>query len=138
MAQAIVRHQAAFFEHGPLAMKPLALRDIASEVGIHESTVCRVTHDKYISTPAGVFELKYFFSRGMRARSGIEVTGTAIRAAMQRLLEGERSARPLSDADIARALARQGVTVTRRTVTKYRHVMRIDSAQLRRREGEVS
>lgn len=135
VAQAILRRQRLFFEHGPLAMKPLALRDIAQELGIHESTVCRVTNNKYMATPSGLFELKHFFSRAMPMASGGACSATAIRSVLQELIDAEDPAAPLSDVDIAERLARQGLAVARRTVTKYRQALKIAPADRRRRHG---
>lgn len=133
VAQAIVRRQWKFLEYGALAMKPLGLREIAEEVGVHESTVSRVTNNKYMVTPSGTHELKYFFSRAMPTASGGACTGTAIRGVIQDLLAAEDAAEPLSDAEIARRLAAQGLHVARRTVTKYRQMLRVPSVGRRRR-----
>jgi len=114
-------------------MKPLGLREIAEEVGLHESTVSRVTNNKYMSTPVGVFELKYFFSRAMPTATGGACSATAIRGVIQTMIDQEKPHEPLSDAEIARRLARQGLTVARRTVTKYRQAMRIAPVERRRR-----
>lgn len=138
VSQAILRRQRLFFEHGPLAMKPLALRDIAKEVGMHESTVCRVTNNKYMSTPGGLFELKQFFSRAMPMSSGGACSATAIRGVVKELIDGEDPCAPLSDVDIAERLDRQGLKVARRTITKYRHGMKIAPADRRRRHAEVA
>ena len=135
VAQAIVRRQKQFFEHGPMAMKPLALRDIGDEIGAHESTVSRVTNNKYMATPAGVFELKYFFSRAMPTQGGGACSGTAIRGLIHDMIQAESAADPLSDAEIARRLARQGLGVARRTVTKYRQTLRIEAVERRRRHA---
>ena len=132
VSQAILRRQYLFFEHGPLAMKPLSLRDIAQEVGIHESTVCRVTNNKYMATPGGLFELKRFFSRAMPMSSGGACSATAIRGVVKELIDAEDPCTPLSDVDIAQRLARQGLTVARRTVTKYRQGLKIAPAERRR------
>ncbi len=132
VAQAIVKRQSRFLELGPLAMRPLGLREIADEVGLHESTVSRVTNNKYIATPSGVFELKYFFSRAMTATHGATYSGTAIRELVKEMIDGETADAPLSDAQIARMLARQGLGVARRTVTKYRQALRIESVERRR------
>ena len=137
MAQAILRRQHLFFEHGPLAMKPLALRDIAREIGVHESTVCRVTNNKYMATPNGLFELKHFFSRAMPMANGGASTGTAIRSVVQELIDGEDHDAPLSDVAIAQRLSREGLTVARRTVTKYRQALKIAPADRRRTLGSV-
>jgi RNA polymerase sigma-54 factor len=133
VAAAIVRRQHQFFEYGELAMKPLALREVADELGLHESTVSRVTNNKYMATPAGVFELKYFFSRSLATSSGGRCSATAIRSAIRDMIQAENSAEPLSDAHIARLLARQGLQVARRTVTKYRQTMRLPAYERRRR-----
>lgn len=133
VAQAIVRRQRHFFEYGPMAMKPLGLKEIAEEVGIHESTVSRVTNNKYMATPTGVYELKHFFSRAMVSANGKACSGTAIRGLIQDIIESESSGQPLSDAEITRQLARQGLTVARRTVTKYRQMLRIEAVGRRKR-----
>ncbi|MFT3859568.1 MAG: RNA polymerase factor sigma-54 [Aquabacterium sp.] len=135
VAEAILRRQHNFLEFGPLAMKPLGLREIAEEVGLHESTVSRVTNNKYMATPAGVFELKYFFSRAMPTQSGGTCSATAIRGLIKDMIEAEDGSRPLSDAEIARQLARQGLTVARRTVTKYRQLLKLPAVEQRRRHA---
>ena len=136
VAQAILRRQQHFLEYGPLAMNPLGLREIADEVGLHESTVSRATNNKYMATPAGVFELKYFFSRAMTTASGGACSATAIRGVIKEMIETEKPSDPLSDAEIARQLARQGLVVARRTVTKYRQMLKLAAAE-RRRRGHV-
>ena len=135
VAQAIVRRQHQFLAYGAMAMKPLGLREIAEEVGVHESTVSRVTNNKYIAAPSGVFELKYFFSRSMLTTSGRACSGTAIRGLIKDMIETERHDLPLSDAEIARQLAQQGLEVARRTVTKYRQLLKIDAVERRRRHS---
>ncbi len=132
VAQAILKRQHRFLAYGAMAMRPLALREIAQEVGVHESTVSRVTNNKFMATPAGVFELKYFFSRGLATANGGECSPTAIRGLIQEMIAAEASAQPLSDVEIARQLAGQGLKVARRTVTKYRQLMKIDAAERRR------
>ncbi len=138
VSQAIVRRQRHFFEYGSMAMKPLGLREIAEEVGIHESTVSRVTNNKYMATPTGVYELKHFFSRAMVSANGKACSGTAIRGLIQDIIESETSDRPLSDAEITRQLARQGLTVARRTVTKYRQMLRIEAVGRRKRHDGLA
>lgn len=133
VAQAILKRQHRFLDVGPLAMKPLGLREIADEVGIHESTVCRVTNNKYMATPVGVFELKYFFSRGMHTASGGSTSPTAVRGVIQGIIEAEDPKKPLSDAQIAKLLTRQGLTVARRTVTKYRQLLKVEPVERRKR-----
>ena len=135
VAQAIVRRQRHFLDYGELAMKPLGLREIADELGLHESTVSRVTNNKYMATPLGVFELKYFFSRALATTSGGTCSATAIRGAIKDMIQEESPTEPLSDAHIARLLARQGLQVARRTVTKYRQMMRVPAYEMRRRSS---
>lgn len=135
VAQAIVERQKYFFSIGPMAMKPLGLREIADELGMHESTVSRVTNNKYMATPLGVFELKHFFSRAMPTANGGACTGTAIRGLIQDMIDAEAPTMPLSDAEIARQLVQQGLKVARRTVTKYRQSLRIEAAERRRRHS---
>lgn len=132
VASAIVAKQRNYFEYGDVAMKPMALKHIATELGLHESTVCRVTNGKYMSTPRGVIEFKRFFSRQMATENGGACSATAIRALLRELIANETPRQPLSDAQLARLLARQGLRVARRTVTKYRSLMRVPSVELRR------
>ncbi|MGM9484049.1 RNA polymerase factor sigma-54 [Roseateles sp. NT4] len=133
VAEAIVRRQHNFLDYGAMAMKPLGLKEIAEEVGIHESTVSRVTNNKYMATPVGVLELKYFFSRAMISANGSACSGTAIRGLVKDIIEAESADAPLSDAEITRQLAQQGLVVARRTVTKYRQMLKIDAVDRRRR-----
>ncbi|MEK8029473.1 RNA polymerase factor sigma-54 [Ideonella sp. DXS29W] len=132
VAEAIVARQHRFLEHGQMAMRPMGLREIADELGLHESTVSRVTNNKFMMTPLGVFELKYFFSRALTTESGKTCSGTALRSLIKDMIEAESPDAPLSDADIAKQLARQGVRLARRTVTKYRQLLRIDPIERRR------
>jgi RNA polymerase sigma-54 factor len=133
VAEAILKRQQHFLEFGPMAMKPLGLREIAQELGLHESTVSRVTNNKYMATPVGVFELKYFFSREMATASGGACSATAIRGVIKGMIDAESATDPLSDAQIARLLVRQGLKVARRTVTKYRQLLKLPSVERRRR-----
>ncbi len=133
VAQAIAKRQRYFLDYGELAMKPLGLKEIADELGLHESTVSRVTNNKYMATPLGVFELKYFFSRALPTSSGGNASTTSIRGAIKEMIDEENPAKPLSDATIARLLSRQGLQVARRTVTKYRQMMKLPSYESRRR-----
>jgi RNA polymerase sigma-54 factor len=133
VAEAILKRQQHFLEFGPMAMKPLGLREIAQELGLHESTVSRVTNNKYMATPIGVFELKYFFSREMATASGGACSATAIRGVIKGMIDAESATEPLSDAQIARLLVRQGLKVARRTVTKYRQLLKLPSVDRRRR-----
>ena len=133
VAEAIVKRQRHFLEFGAMAMKPLGLREIAEEVGVHESTVSRVTNNKFMATPSGVFELKHFFSRAMVSANGSACSGTAIRGLIKDLIEAEPARAPLSDAEITRRLSAQGLVVARRTVTKYRQMLNISAVEQRRR-----
>ena len=135
VAEAIVRRQRFFFEYGAMAMKPLGLKEIAEEVGIHESTVSRVTNNKYMATPVGVFELKHFFSRAMVSANGSACSGTAIRGLIKDMIEAESADSPMSDAEITRQLSQQGLIVARRTVTKYRQMLRIEAVDRRKRHA---
>jgi len=132
VAKAILKRQQHFLSYGAMAMKPMALREIADEVGVHESTVSRVTCNKYMATPCGVFEMKYFFSRGLATVSGAECSPTAVRGLIQEIIAAEPAHTPLSDVDIARQLDAQGFKVARRTVTKYRQLLKIEPAERRR------
>jgi RNA polymerase sigma-54 factor len=125
VAAAIMQHQSGFLERGELAMKPMVLREIAEVVGMHESTVSRVTTRKYIQTPRGNFELKYFFSSRLATRAGTSCSATAVRALIRRLIDEENPAAPLSDGRIGKLLAERGVRIARRTVAKYREALRI-------------
>ncbi|MDA8454774.1 RNA polymerase factor sigma-54 [Acidovorax sp. GBBC 3334] len=131
VARAILRRQPHFLEYGPVGMRPLALKDVAEDVGVHVSTVSRVTNNKYLQTPFGLFELKYFFSRAMTTPAGHDSSPTAIRGLVQEILAADNGLQPLSDVDIARQLERQGIRIARRTVTKYRQQLRIPPAEQR-------
>jgi RNA polymerase sigma-54 factor len=133
VATAIVERQQGFLEHGPTAMRPMVLRDIAEAVELHESTVSRVTTQKYMHTPQGVFELKYFFSSQLGTSDGEGVSATAIRAMLQKLVDEEEPGKPYSDAKLAEILEEQGFQVARRTVVKYRKALGIPSSSERRR-----
>jgi RNA polymerase sigma-54 factor len=135
VADAIVARQRGFFEYGEVAMKPLTLKLIAGELGLHESTVCRVTNNKYMATPRGLFEFKHFFSRRLATENGGAASATAVRAVMKELIAAEDPRSPLSDAELARLLAQQGLRVARRTITKYRALMRMPSVDVRRADG---
>lgn len=132
VAAAIVGRQRAFLNYGEAAMKPLILRDIAAELDLHESTVCRVTNGKYMAMPRGLFEFKYFFSRPMAMKDGGVCSARAIRALIKEMIAAENPGDPLSDPQIARLLAAQGLPLARRTVTKYRSLLRLPSVELRR------
>lgn len=133
VATKIVEHQRGFLEYGEEAMKPLVLHDIAEAVDMHESTISRVTNRKYMHTPRGIFELKYFFSSHVSTASGGEVSSTAIRALIKKLTAEENPRKPLSDNKIAAILADQNINVARRTVAKYRESMSIPPSNERKR-----
>jgi RNA polymerase sigma-54 factor len=132
VAQAIVDRQRNFFSHGAVAMRPLVLREIADTLGLHESTISRVTTQKYMLTPHGMFELKYFFGSHVATESGGEASSTAIRALIKQLIGAEDSKNPFSDSKIADMLAEQGMVVARRTVAKYREALKIPPVNLRK------
>ena len=125
VSQAIVDRQRGFFSHGAVAMKPLVLREIADTLGLHESTISRVTTQKFMLTPHGIFELKYFFGSHVATESGGAASSTAIRALIKQLVSAENAAKPLSDSQLADMLGEQGIVVARRTVAKYRESLRI-------------
>jgi RNA polymerase sigma-54 factor len=132
VARTIVDHQRSFFDHGPEAMKPLVLHDVAEAVDMHESTVSRVTTNKYMLTPRGVFELKYFFSSHVATADGGTCSSVAIRSLIKKLVETETGSKPISDSKIAEILANQGINVARRTVAKYRESMNIPPSNQRK------
>lgn len=132
VAQAIVRRQRLFFEHGEIAMRPLVLREIAEELSLHESTISRVTHQKYMMTPKGLYEFKYFFGSALATETGGAASSTAIKALIRQCVEAENRSRPLSDSAIAALLGKQGYVVARRTVAKYREQMNIPPANQRK------
>lgn len=132
VATAIVERQREFFERGPTAMKPLVLREIADALGLHESTISRVTTSKFMATPQGTFELKYFFSPGLATDAGDAASSTAVRALIRQLIADENPGKPLSDNTLSDLLKQKGIDCARRTVAKYRESMRIASANLRK------
>lgn len=132
VGRAIVEHQQAFLEQGEVAMQPLILRDIADALGMHESTISRVTTQKYMHTPRGVYEFKYFFSSHVGTRDGGECSATAIRAMIRQLISEEPPHHPMSDSRLAQILADRGINVARRTVAKYREAMRLPPSSERR------
>ena len=132
VSQAIIERQKNFFSHGAIAMKPLVLREIADELGLHESTISRVTTAKYMSTPFGTYELKYFFGSSLNTEAGGNASSTAVRALIKQLVAAESPAKPLSDSQLAELLEGQGIQVARRTVAKYREALKIAPANLRR------
>lgn len=132
VAECIVESQQAFFEQGEEAMKPLVLHHVAEKMGLHESTVSRITTQKYMHTPRGIFELKYFFSSHVSTQSGGECSSTAIRALIKKFVAAEDRQKPLSDSRLAQLLASQGLNVARRTVAKYRESLQIPASNERK------
>lgn len=132
VSNCIVQRQQAFFEHGPESMRPMVLNDIAEAVDMHESTISRVTTQKYMHTPRGIFELKYFFSSHVGTESGGDCSSTAIRELIKKLVAAETPAKPLSDNKMAEILAEQGIKVARRTVAKYRESLSIPPSNQRK------
>jgi RNA polymerase sigma-54 factor len=132
VAQAIVERQRHFLDHGEVAMRPMVLREIADMLGLHESTISRVTTQKYMATPRGTFELKYFFGSHVATETGGAASATAIRALIRQLVEAEDARTPLSDAQLSRILGKQGIVVARRTIAKYRESLLIPPVRQRR------
>lgn len=132
VSQAIVDRQRQFFEYGEVAMRPLTLREIAEQLSLHESTISRVTTQKYMASPRGIFELKYFFGSHVATEAGGACSATAIRALIRQLVGAEDSRRPLSDSKIAEILGQQGIVVARRTIAKYREALSIPPVNLRK------
>lgn len=132
VAEFIVDRQSDFFTYGDVALKPMVLREVADELGLHESTVSRATGNKYMETPRGCFEFKHFFSRELPMRDGPACSAAAVRALIQEIIAEEKPEQPLSDVDIAAQLQAQGIRIARRTVSKYRRMLRLPPAELRR------
>ena len=132
VAQSIVDRQRQFFDHGEVAMRPLVLREIADLLGLHESTISRVTTQKYMATPRGIFELKYFFGSHVATEAGGACSATAIRALIKQLIGAEEPKKPLSDSQISEVLGQQGIVVARRTIAKYREALNIPPVKLRK------
>ena len=133
VARSIISRQHAFFDYGEEAMKPMVLRSVAEEVEMHESTISRVTTRKFMHTPRGIYEFKYFFSSHVSTETGGECSATAIRAIIKKLVAAENPVKPLSDSKMAKILAEQGIKVARRTIAKYREAMSIAPSNERKR-----
>ena len=133
VARAIVRQQSAFLDHGNEAMRPLTLREVAEELGLHESTISRATTRKYLRTPRGTFEFKHFFSSGIATEHGGAASATAIQAMLRKLIDAENPRCTLSDQRLAETLKGEGIPVARRTVAKYREAMNIPASNERQR-----
>jgi len=134
VAESLVRHQREFFDYGVEYMKPLVLREIADDIGMHESTVSRVVNNKFVHTPRGVFELKYFFRSGITSSYGDDVSSLAVKEKIRRLTAEESPKKPYSDATLVKILSREGIHIARRTVAKYREELGIPSSSKRRRK----
>jgi RNA polymerase sigma-54 factor len=132
VSQAIVERQHQFFQHGKIAMRPLVLREIADQLELHESTISRVTTQKFMLTPSGIYELKYFFGSGLATKTGGSCSSTAIREIIKRLVDEEDELNPLNDSRMSEILAQQGIIVARRTVAKYRELLHILPVNLRK------
>jgi len=133
VARCIVQRQSAFLEQGDEHMQPMILKDVAEAVGMHESTISRVTTNKYMHSPRGVIEFRYFFSSHVAGSDGTELSSTAIRAKIRKLVAQEEGDKPLSDSRIAEILSKEGVQVARRTVAKYREAIGIPPSSERKR-----
>jgi RNA polymerase sigma-54 factor len=133
--QSIIKSQRQFFDHGIAHLKPLNLRDVADDIGMHESTVSRVTTNKYAHTPQGIFELKYFFNSSINRVDGEAVASASVKDKIRRIIAAEDSRRPLSDQRIAQMLKNGNIDIARRTVTKYRESLKILSSTKRREVG---
>jgi len=132
VAESIVRHQRAFLDHGITHLRPLVLRDVASDIGMHESTVSRVVANKYMHTPRGVYEMRFFFHSGITSTMGEAVSSVSIKNRIRKMIEEEDAARPLSDSRIAEVLGAEGLPLARRTVAKYREELRLPPSNLRK------
>jgi len=133
VVESILKFQRNFFDEGKTALKPLVLKDVADDIGVHESTVSRATNGKYVQTPIGLFELKYFFASSIHETDGDGVSSTSVKTQIKKMIENENSQKPLSDQKIAEMLGTSGINISRRTVAKYRDEMRISASSMRRR-----
>ncbi|MDX1496063.1 MAG: RNA polymerase factor sigma-54 [Salinisphaeraceae bacterium] len=136
-AEVIFTRQQRFLEQGIEGLAPLTLREVADAIGMHESTVCRITNNKYVQTPRGVFELKTFFSSQLNRKDGSEIAGAAVKAMVRKIIDKEDRSRPMSDSVIAQILARKGICIARRTVAKYREAMDIAPVRERARQAKA-
>ncbi len=138
VAETIIEHQHDFFEYGEIALKPLALRDIAAQIGLHESTISRASGNKYMATPRGLYEFRYFFSRELPTRSGDTCSAASVRALIARMIANEPAQAPLSDVALARLLTERGVRVARRTVSKYRSMLGLPPVEARATQARAA
>lgn len=133
VSKSIIKFQASFLDHGISHLKPMVLKDVAEDIGMHESTISRVTSNKYMHTPRGIFELKYFFSSGVKKTEGDDMASEAVKNAIQKLVDMEDAKKPLSDHDIAKKLEESSIRIARRTIAKYREALKIPPSSKRRR-----
>lgn len=133
VTESILKFQRKFFDEGKAALRPLVLKDVADDIGVHESTVSRATNGKYVQTPRGVFELKYFFASSISEADGDGISSTSVKTQIQKYINEENTQKPLSDQKIAEMLSSEGINISRRTVAKYRDEMRIPASSMRRR-----
>jgi len=133
VARALVAHQQGWLEHGDTGLRPLILRDVADQLGLHESTISRATTQKYMLTPRGVIEFKHLFSNAVATDAGETASSQAIKAVLRQMIRAEKASQPLSDQTLSDALGQQGFRIARRTVAKYREQMHIEPATQRRR-----
>jgi RNA polymerase sigma-54 factor len=133
VAKSIIRFQREYFDRGIEYLRPLVLRDIAEDIGMHESTISRVTTNKYMQTPQGLFELKYFFNSGLSTSQGEFVASESVKNRIKDIIESEESKKPLSDQKIVELLLAEGINIARRTVTKYREMLKFGSSSERKR-----
>ncbi|WP_313343485.1 RNA polymerase factor sigma-54 [Sedimentibacter sp.] len=133
VTESILKFQRKFFDEGKTALKPLVLKDVADDIGVHESTVSRATNGKYVQTPRGLFELKYFFASSISESDGDGISSTSVKTQIQKFINEENAQKPLSDQKIAEMLSENGINISRRTVAKYRDEMRIPASSMRRR-----
>jgi RNA polymerase sigma-54 factor len=132
VTEAIIEEQVDFLKYGIQGMKPMNLKLIADKIGMHESTISRAVNDKYVQTPRGIYELKYFFTNGLQTNDGVNASAKSVKAQLKELIDGEDKQKPLSDQKIANLLSKKGIQISRRTVTKYREELQILSSMLRK------
>ena len=137
VSEAILRHQEEFFRRGPLGLRPLVLKTIAQDLGLHESTISRVTNQKYAETPFGIVELKFFFSGGLPSQSGAEHSSVSVREKIRDMVRVESRESPLTDQEIMNRLGKEGIVIARRTVAKYRMELDIPPVNKRKQERVI-
>ena len=138
VTESIIKFQRDFFDKGIAHLKPLILRDVAEDIGMHESTISRVTTNKYVHTPQGIFELKFFFNSGISRTTGEDLASQAVKSKIKQIIDGEDARKPFSDQKIVELLKAHNIDIARRTVAKYREALRIPSSVQRRREKQMA